>query len=189
MHTLSCDAGSSRPGLEVGPPALASQKQVGSQGWPSSEITALRLCALSRVWLFATPWTVALQALLSRGFFRKNTGVGCLFLLQGIFLAQGSNPHLLCLLHWQADSLSLVPPGKPRSLPHQRVSRWEAGVGGRGYNPKNERDGELRLLDHISNILSSPSLSFRENYKLSPFRGTRQWYWRSLNSHHVSVNR
>ena len=32
MHTLSCDAGSSRPGLEVGPPALASQKQVGSQG-------------------------------------------------------------------------------------------------------------------------------------------------------------
>ena len=32
----------------------------------------------------------------------KNTGVGCHFLLQGIFLTQGSNP---CLLHWQADSL------------------------------------------------------------------------------------
>ena len=28
----------------------------------------------------------------------KNTGVGCHFLLQGIFLTQGSNPHLLCLL-------------------------------------------------------------------------------------------
>ena len=25
----------------------------------------------------------------------KNTGVGCCFLLQGIFLTQGSNPHLL----------------------------------------------------------------------------------------------
>ena len=33
------------------------------------------------------------------------------FLLQGIFL-QGSNPHLLCLLHWQAGSLPLAPPGK-----------------------------------------------------------------------------
>ena len=37
----------------------------------------------------------------------KNTGVGCCFLLQGIFLTLGSNPHLLCLLHWQADSLPL----------------------------------------------------------------------------------
>ena len=34
----------------------------------------------------------------------KNTGVGCHFLLQGIFPTQGSNPHLL---HWQADTLSL----------------------------------------------------------------------------------
>ena len=34
----------------------------------------------------------------------KNTRVGCRFLLQGIFLTQGSNPHLLCYLHWQADS-------------------------------------------------------------------------------------
>ena len=29
----------------------------------------------------------------------KNTGVSCHFLLQGIFLIQGSNPSLLCLLH------------------------------------------------------------------------------------------
>ena len=29
----------------------------------------------------------------------KNTGVGYRFLLQGIFLTQGLNPHLLCLLH------------------------------------------------------------------------------------------
>ena len=31
----------------------------------------------------------------------KNTGVGCYFLLQGIFQIQGSNLHLLCLLQWQ----------------------------------------------------------------------------------------
>ena len=44
----------------------------------------------------------------------KNTGVGCHFLLQGIFTTQGSNPHLLSLLHRQAGSLPLAPPGKPR---------------------------------------------------------------------------
>ena len=57
-------------------------------------------------------WTVALQTLLSMGSPGKNTGVGCHSLLQGIFPTQGLNPHLLCLLHCQADSLSLVPPGK-----------------------------------------------------------------------------
>ena len=40
--------------------------------------------------------------------------------LQGIFPTQGSKLHLSCLLHWQADSLPLVPPGKPRTL------RWPA---------------------------------------------------------------
>ena len=43
----------------------------------------------------------------------KNTGVGCHLLLQGIFPTQGSNPRLLCLPHWQADSLPLAPRGKP----------------------------------------------------------------------------
>ena len=33
--------------------------------------------------------------------------------LQGIFPTQGLNLHLLCLLHRQAGSLPLVPPGKP----------------------------------------------------------------------------
>ena len=39
----------------------------------------------------------------------KNTGLGCQSLLQGIFPTQGLNPSLL---HWQADSLPLAPPGK-----------------------------------------------------------------------------
>ena len=46
----------------------------------------------------------------------KNTGVGCHFLYQGIFLTQGSNPHLLKLLHWQADSLTLHHLGGPQTL-------------------------------------------------------------------------
>ena len=57
------------------------------------------LSCFSHVRLFATPWTVG-----------KNTGVGCHSLLQGIFPTQGSNPDLL---HWQVDSLSWAPPGKP----------------------------------------------------------------------------
>ena len=40
-------------------------------------------------------------------------GVGCHFLLQGIFLLQGLNPGLLRLLHWQVDFLPLEPPGEP----------------------------------------------------------------------------
>ena len=42
----------------------------------------------------------------------KNTGVGCHFLLQGVFPTQGSKLHLLSLLHWQRASLQLVPRGK-----------------------------------------------------------------------------
>ena len=63
------------------------------------------VCVLSHVQLFVTPWTAAHQVLCARNFPGKNTGVGCHFLLQGIFPAQGSNPCLLHLLHWQ-DSTS-----------------------------------------------------------------------------------
>ena len=60
--------------------------------------------SLGRVWPFTTPWTITRQAplsivrilLLCPG---KNTGVGCCFFLQGIFLTQGLNPHLLSFLH------------------------------------------------------------------------------------------
>ena len=53
---------------------------------------------------FATPWTVAVRLLCPWDFPGKNTGVGCHFLLQGIFPTWGSNPSLL---YWQADSLPL----------------------------------------------------------------------------------
>ena len=65
---------------------------------------------LSHIQLFVSLWTIVCQASLSVGFPRKNTGVGYHFLLQGIFLTQGSNPRLL---HWQADSLPLSHQGSP----------------------------------------------------------------------------
>ena len=46
----------------------------------------------------------------------KNTGGGCHFLLQGIFPRQGLKPRLLCLLHWQADSLPLGQLRSPTSF-------------------------------------------------------------------------
>ena len=61
---------------------------------------------LSRVWLFATLWTVAHQAPLSMGFPGKNTGMGRHFLLQGP-ANQPMSPAL-------AGRLSNAePPGKP----------------------------------------------------------------------------
>ena len=61
----------------------------------------------------ATPRTVATRLFNPWHFPGKNPGVGCHFLLQGIFLTQGSNPYLLHLPHWQADSLPLHHLGCP----------------------------------------------------------------------------
>ena len=58
------------------------------------------MCAklLSHVQLFVTtPRTVAHYASMSMDSPGKNTGLGCYFLLQGIFPTEGSN---WCLLHW-----------------------------------------------------------------------------------------
>ena len=82
--------------------------------------------SLSHVSLSATPWTAARQAPLSMGFPGKNTGVGCHFLLQGIFLTHGLNPNLL---HWQVDSLPLWHLGSPREeqktpLVENHCLRW-----------------------------------------------------------------
>ena len=46
----------------------------------------------------------------------NNTGTDYYFLLQGIFPTQGSNPCLLPILHWQADSLPLCHLGSPQWL-------------------------------------------------------------------------
>ena len=58
----------------------------------------------SRVWLFATRWTVARQAPLSMEFCRQEYWSGLPFPTPGDIPTQGLNPHLWCLLHWQAGS-------------------------------------------------------------------------------------
>ena len=92
-------------------------KRRKGRGFPGflSRGVAVAVYSLSRVQFSATQrtQTVACQFLCPRDFLGKNTGVGCHFLLQGIFLTQGSNPCLLHLLHPKAVCLSLEPPGKP----------------------------------------------------------------------------
>ena len=63
---------------------------------------------LSCVQLFVTLWTVACTRLLCPwDFLGKNSGVGCHFLLQGIFPTQGMNPFPVLT----ADSIPSEPPG------------------------------------------------------------------------------
>ena len=72
--------------------------------------------SFSHVQLFANPMDCSPPGSSVHGNFPgKNTGVGCHFLLQRIFPTQGSNLSLLCLLHWQADSLPLHHPERPEN--------------------------------------------------------------------------
>ena len=71
--------------------------------------------SLSRVRLFATPWTILTRLLCPWDSPGKDVRVSCRFLPQGIFPTQGSNLRLLNLLHWQADSLPFRHLGSPHT--------------------------------------------------------------------------
>ena len=68
--------------------------------------------SLSRVQLFATPWTVAYKAPVCMEFSRQEYWSGLPFLLQGIFPTQGSNlgrPHCRQMLYHLSHQGSLLP--------------------------------------------------------------------------------
>ena len=65
------------------------------------------MCALVVLRLFATPWTVARQALGPWYSLGKNTRVDCYFLLQGNLSKPGIKPWSLT---FHADSLPSEPP-------------------------------------------------------------------------------
>ena len=73
----------------------------------------VKVKSLSRVRLFAIPWTAAYQASQSMGFSRQDAGVGCHFLLQGIFPIQGSNPGLP---HCRQTLYPLSQQGSPKTM-------------------------------------------------------------------------
>ena len=83
----------------------------------------------------------------------RNTGVGCHFLLQGIFPSQGSNP---CLLHWQAESLLLA----TREC-HTFIYKWH-------------------YLQTLSRWLFFFFFCFISSTQMLPVIGVRSWNWFSF---------
>ena len=66
---------------------------------------------LLQLYLTLTLWTVAHQALL--GFPRQEYWSGLPCPSPRDLPNPGTESHVSCLLHWQAGSLLLAPPGKP----------------------------------------------------------------------------
>ena len=86
-------------------PVLYHQRVSGSRSVVSDSVTS---------------WTIACQAPLSWDSPGKDTGVGSLSLLQGIFPTQGWNPGLL---HYRPILLLSEPPGKLRSAQKEQTIR------------------------------------------------------------------
>ena len=83
----------------TGKPGVLQSMGSQSRTWLSKKTELSRLC----------PWD----------FPSKNTGEGCHFLLQEVYLTQESNPGLLHLLPWQVFSLPLHHFGSPKEEKHK----------------------------------------------------------------------
>ena len=81
-----------------------------------------RVKSLSRVWLFATPWTVARKAPPSMGFSRPERWSGVPFPPPGDLPHPGIKPRSPAL---QADSGPFEPPGKPKYLMGTEFQFWK----------------------------------------------------------------
>ena len=91
-----------------------------------SEVRACtRASLLCHVRLFAIPWTVAARFICIWDFPGKNIGIGCHFLLQGIFLTQGSN---LCLLNCRQILYPLSHQGSPWGSAGINFNTWIWGT-------------------------------------------------------------
>ena len=90
-------------GFPGGSAGKESACNVGDLGLIPTRTSWCVLSHFSCVWLFVTPWTVACQDPLSVEFSRQEYW-RMDALLQGIFPTQGSNLHLLLLLHWWVGS-------------------------------------------------------------------------------------
>ena len=113
-----------------------SRKEQGANKSVCATGCKVKCKSLSRVQLFATPWTT--QSMDSPG---QNTGVGSLCLLQGIFPTQGLNPSPP---HWRRVLYQLSHKGSPqgrwcRKVPPFFFKGTHSGsfVNPFTYSPKN----------------------------------------------------
>ena len=87
-----------------------------STGFPGEKALEKHVCSVAQSDSLQLHGLLPARFLCPWNFLGENTGVACLFLLQGIFPTQGLNLRFLHLLHWQAGSLPLVPLGKSLEL-------------------------------------------------------------------------
>ena len=100
--------------------SMGCSKSNPKKGVYSNVILSERVKSLSRVRLFATPWTVAHQAPLSMGFSRQEYWSGLPFPSPGDLPSPGIEPRSPAL---QADALTSVPPGKPSGNKKFRINK------------------------------------------------------------------
>ena len=95
---------------------------------PPASTLKVKVKSVSHVWLFVTPWTGACHAPLSMGFSRQEYWSGLSFPSPRDLPDPGTEPHLLCLLHWQVDSLRLaIWEGCSWSFPKSSDESWSQG--------------------------------------------------------------
>ena len=90
-------------------PSLVQTSRSSTTIWASILVKKVKVKSLSRVRLFATPWTVAYQASPSMGFSRQEYWSGLPFPSPGHLPDPGIEPGSPAL---QADALTSEPPGK-----------------------------------------------------------------------------
>ena len=97
--------------------------------WLNSAKVKVKVKSLSRVWLFAIPWTVAYQAPPSMGFSRQECWSGLLFPSPGDLPNSGIEPGSPAL---QANTLLSEPPGKPQVAQlltlYKLIRVWSVGM-------------------------------------------------------------
>ena len=125
----------------------------------------------------ATSWTVTHQASLSMEFSRqKYCGMSCHFLLihhlrKWIFLTQVSNPCLLHLLYWQADSLLLHQLGSPNKVKVKKVAQLRPTLCDPIYSPWNSPGQNTGVLEWVVMPFSRRSFQPRERTQVSCITG------------------
>ena len=98
-----------RAGLTRKAHGATQTSRAAQSTWRELALSKVKVKSLSRVRLFATPWTVAYQALPSMGFSRQECWSGLPFPSPGDLPDPGIEPGSPAL---QADALPSEPPGK-----------------------------------------------------------------------------
>ena len=102
----------------------------------------MKVKSLSRIRLFATPWTIGYQAPLSMGFSRQEYWSGLPFPSPGDLPDPGIEPRSPA---FQADALTSEPPGK-----HQRIDAFKLVLGNTLESPLDSKEIKQSILREIS---------------------------------------